>query len=84
MDFDIPLIAGIISLILGINLEECAHIIFYLVYGRFATHPYIRTICKKNQHSANAHKRDESKVDISFKNSSSGNFKINHKSKGSI
>jgi hypothetical protein len=28
----------------GINIRKCAHIIYYLIYGRLATNSYIETI----------------------------------------
>ena len=38
------------SKILSIKIEECAHVIYYLVYGRFASHSYIRSICLKSEY----------------------------------
>jgi hypothetical protein len=31
--------------ICGVKEQECAHILYYLVYGRFASHPFINSIC---------------------------------------
>lgn len=39
------------------KIEECAHIIFYLIYGRFASHPYINALCAAKNHSSSVKKR---------------------------
>ena len=38
--------AIVCSKVLTMKVEECAHIIFYLIYGRLATSSYIDAIFK--------------------------------------
>jgi hypothetical protein len=40
--------------VLGLKLEESAHIIYFLVYGRFASHPYINTLCGRKDYDFKA------------------------------
>jgi hypothetical protein len=50
MNIDICEFSLVAAKVFTLKLEECAHIIYYLIYGRFASHPYIRSICSKHDY----------------------------------